>query len=513
MGFFSWRAIAPDAPRLEPSIERPARRAMTIRPDAVAAIGAAAQQPVRAFEVAKPFPGVVPTSGAPSMATDAAIGSAYDYAGNGMYGEGLGWLGYAYLAELSQRPEYRKLAEVTATELTRKWIKLEYVGEKENADKLAKLDAAMKRLHVQDMFRRAAEQDGFFGRSQIYLDTGAGDKPDELKTPLTISKAKIGKGGLKRLSVIEPIWTYPNDYNSADPLRADYFRPKSWFVQGKLVHSSRLLTFVSREMPDLLKPAYNFGGLSLSQLAKPYIDNWLRTRQSISDLIHSFSTPVLSTNLDTIMNAGSSQDLIWRAETFNRTRDNRGLMMLDKEKEEFSNVSTPLGTLDHLQAQSQEQMASVASMPLVKLLGITPSGLNASSDGEIRVWYDWIESQQESLFRDNLTRLIQIIQLSEFGDIDEGIGFRFESLWQMDDAAKAVIRKTDADVAIEYIAAGVLSPHEERERLADAEDSLYVGIDVDDDPVLPDPSTEEGPTILSDPAKGAEPRGEEASGV
>ncbi|MGF6605041.1 hypothetical protein P3T23_009802, partial [Paraburkholderia sp. GAS448] len=47
----------------------------------------------------------------------------------------------------------------------------------------------------------------------------------------------------------------------------------------------------------MLKPAYAFGCLSLSQIAKPYVDNWLRTRQSVSDLLHSFSTMVLKTNL------------------------------------------------------------------------------------------------------------------------------------------------------------------------------------------------------------------------
>jgi hypothetical protein len=59
---------------------------------------------------------------------------------------------------------------------------------------------------------------------------------------------------------------------------------------------------------------------------------------------------------------------------------------------------TPRWALSMLQAQAQEQMAAVSSIPLVKLLGIAPTGLNASSDGEIRVFYDYIHALQQSIF-------------------------------------------------------------------------------------------------------------------
>ncbi|WP_163360700.1 anti-CBASS protein Acb1 family protein, partial [Klebsiella aerogenes] len=74
-------------------------------------------------------------------------------------------------------------------------------------------------------------------------------------------------------------------YNTTNPLAADWYKPALWYVQGRPVHATRLLTFVGREVPDLLKPAYSFGGLSMSQMAKPYVDNWLRTRASVADLI------------------------------------------------------------------------------------------------------------------------------------------------------------------------------------------------------------------------------------
>lgn len=448
---------------------------------------------------------------ASQLAMDWDGSAAYTGAVAGGIGDGLGFLGYPFLAELTQRPEYRRMSEVIAEEMTREWIRLTYAGDEDKTDRVSKLEAACERYHLRERFQEMATYDGWFGRGQLYIDTGASEDRPELQKPLIIDRRKIAKGSLRGFVAIEPMWSYPLQYNSDDPLRADFFRPQAWSVQGKSVHHSRLLTFVSRPMPDLLKPAYAFGGLSLSQIAIPYVQNWLRTRQSVSDLIHAFSILILATKMGDTIQADGMATLIRRVEMATRFRDNRGLQLIDKESEEMSNIAVPLGTLDALQAQSQEQMASVSGIPLVKLLGIQPAGLNASSDGEIRVFYDHIAALQAKFFGQNLKRALDIIQLSEFGDIDENIGFEFVPLWQLDEAGEAEVRKADADTDIELINAGVISPEESRRRLAGSPKSPYAGLDVSD---VPEPPQDDmNAKILADPAKSAEPRKLERSGV
>lgn len=463
------------------------------------------------FPVA-PAPPSVPDGDKLVMAMDDALKPLYGFASNfnfGFFGDGEAWPGFPYLAELTQRPEYRLITETRAKEMTRKWIKLTYDGDEPNDEKLDQLGKAMERFKVRDVFRKVAEHDGFFGGGQVFIDTGA--TTEQLVNPLLISKETIKKGGVKGFYTIEPMWSYPNSYNSTDPLKPDFFSPQTWFVNGTMVHRTRLLTMISAEMPDILKPAYSFRGLSMSQRAKPYVDNWLRTRQSVSDITHAFSIVVLKSILQAQIASGAGWDNVYtRIDEFNATRDNRGAMVIDKESEEMDILNAPLGTLDMLQAQAQEQLASVSQIPLVKLLGITPSGLNASSDGEIRVFYDSILAQQEHLFRDALMRVIQCIQINEFGDIDDKIGFDFVSLWQMDEAAEALIRKTDADTDAIYVEAGVLDPVEVRTRLANDDKSPYAGLDPED---VPEPPEEEDPQTGGDPAKSAESRSEERSGV
>ena len=50
---------------------------------------------------------------------------------------------------------------------------------------------------------------------------------------------------------------------------SDWYKPSSWFVQGTEVHSTRLMTFIGREVPDLLKPAYSFGGCPCLRWSSP----------------------------------------------------------------------------------------------------------------------------------------------------------------------------------------------------------------------------------------------------
>lgn len=58
-----------------------------------------------------------------------------------------------------------------------------------------------------------------------------------------------------------------------------------------------MIDLISRPVPDMLKPAYNFGGLSLVQIAEPYVNNWLRTRDSVGDMLHSFSLSGIMTDM------------------------------------------------------------------------------------------------------------------------------------------------------------------------------------------------------------------------
>lgn len=405
---------------------------------------------------------------------------------------GTGFIGYPRLAELAQISEYRSVSETTANEMTRQWIEIKSAGEEDNSDLIKQIEECCERLNVRDVFRKAVETDGLFGRGQILVQIKGHD--GKLANPLLLTEKTIAKGSLKALVNIEPMWTTPAPYNAVDPTLPDFYKPKAWYVMAQEIHASRLFTLISRPVPDMLKPAYNFGGVSMTQLMMPYVERWLRTVDSVSDLLHSFSLSGIKTDMSAILGGSDDGDtnIILRAELYNRLRDNRGLMLLSKDEEEFFQFNTPLSGLDALLAQSQEQMAAPSHTPLVKLLGITPSGLNASTEGEIAVYYDHIRAMQENLLRDPLDKLLKLVQLHLFGKVNDNITFDFVPLRQMSETELSTIRKSDTDRDVAYIQAGVVSAEEVRGRLAGEPGSGYNGIDVEDVPEMPDDGFSDG---------------------
>jgi hypothetical protein len=422
-----------------------------------------------------PAPGVVPVPRnemGRALAFDYAlpgVGSLNTWALGSGFSEGVQFLGFAYLAELAQRAEYRRIAELWAEHATRKWIKLRGPDE----DRLGRIEAEFKRLNVREVFREAFYTDAVFGRAQIFLDM---DRPREVDKvlpadPRLVSPAKP----LKAIRVVEPMWSYPGNYASTDPLAPEFYNPDTWYVYGKTVHSDRFVTIIGKPVPDLLKPAYAFGGLSRLQMAKPYVDNWLKARESTSDMLSACSVVNLATEMSAVLQGDSATNLYARADMFNRTRDNRGMMLTDKGSEELKLLQFSLAGMADLLTAAQEQMASVAAIPLSIYLQITPQGLNASSENEIRSFYADVHGYQEAAGRPGVQRILDLVQLSIDGTIDPDVTFEFEPLWETSDVERATMRKTDADRDAELVNAGVVSNEEVRDRMNDDESGPYFG--------------------------------------
>jgi len=477
--------------------------------------------------------------GAPALALDDAQNAPlWDFMNRQQCG--LSFPGYGYLAELTQRSEYRSPVETIATEATREWLDITVNGKASKKKRLARgedpekdadgngvpdeLDAKieameerLEQLKLREIFHKLSMVDGFNGRANLYVEVKANGKEQDYadQLPLVADSNGVRRGSLQGFKVVEPIWTSPYNYNSTDPTRPDFYKPRAWFVMGRRVDASRFLTFISREVPDILKPAYNFGGLSLSQLMDPYVYQWLRARNSVAQLIFNFSILILATNMMAVLQEGCSEEqaqgLLDRMKLFTQTRDNQGLMALDKNSEELKQVAVPLSSLDKLMAQFQEHMAAPAHVPLVKLLGIQPAGLNASSEGEITVWYDGIRAYQTFFFGQHMKRVLDIIQLDLFGNIDSAIGWTWCPLSSPTAKELAEIRKLNSESDNNYIANGVISPEESRERLAADPESGYNNLS-GDAPPKPEQADAEHAAKLDEKGKQKDhARGEESA--
>ncbi len=470
--------------------ERPSPAAA---PDVASGIRAALQkaqqeiQPVRyPIQPPKIAPGVVPSGVSPQVTLDKL---AYDQAqlvhdaapefSSALYAYGNieGFPGYPYLMLLALRVEYRNMASALANEMTREWIEFtsSETASSKTKQRITDLEKAFREYNVQGVIRKAFEDDAFYGTGQILINIRGAD----LQKPLMVSDKTIGKNSLEGFKNVDPIWTTPLMYNALNPQLKDFYRPSSWWVMGQHWDATRMEIIITRPVPDIFKPAFNFSGISLSQLVEPYVNNWLRTRQSVSDLINNFSIVVLKTAMDQVLTGGDNGNSLFdRIKLFTLTRSNKGLMALDKEREELVQLAVPLGGLHELQAQAEEQMCSASREPSIIMTGVSPTGFGNVAEGEMGAWRDWIRANQEAHARRPIERMMRIIQISTWGDIDPDIGISFNPLYQMTEKEKSEIRVNESVVAGNYIDRGVIDSQEQREKIARDPESGYQGIDI-----------------------------------
>lgn len=384
-----------------------------------------------------------------------------------------GFPGFPTLSLLAQLPEFRAMHERLADECVRAWGEVVSTGDTP-PEKIAELTNFLKDIDLKSTIRLLVIQDQSFGRAHPLFKFKNDENVRGL--PLLPKRFSVPKGSFQGIRPVEAYWVTPNNYNSTDPSQADFYKPKSWWMLGQEAHASRLTTINSRPVPDMLKPTYSFAGVSMTQLAMPYVDNWLRTRQSVSDTVKQFSISGVRTDLAQALQPGGGADLAYRAELINRYRDNRNLMFLDMATEEFFQVNTPLSGLAELQAQSQEQMSAVSHLPLVVLLGITPTGLNASSDGERAVHEDYVAGYQNNVLQTTMVDTLRYAQLSLYGEVDPGVDWKWHKLRQSTDVEQADVDAKNADTDSKYVEIGAVSPLQVSRKLNADPDSRYTGL-------------------------------------
>lgn len=388
------------------------------------------------------------------------------------------FMGYAALQNIAQNGLIRACVETVADDMTRAWIELKREGTGDDESLLTRLAQAEKSLGLQRAFHEAAGLVGYEGGAFVFIDTGVSGA--ELKKPLNMSRysAELRRGGRLRFTVIDPVNVFPGEYNSWSPLSSDYFKPSWWWVLGEQVHASRLLRLVANEVPVLLKPAYNFLGIPQSQILWDYVLHFQDCRTASARLLTKFSLTVFKTKMeDLLFSSGGTAQLDTRIRFMLQNMNNDGVLAVDHASEDVIKLETPLSGVTDIVRQSLENLAALNRTPAVKLLGISPSGFNATGESDIRNYYDYIRSQQEKVLRDGVKTALDCVQLHLRGEIDPSVTFDFAPLGEEDRAAMATMQKTKADTIAVYLDRDIISPEEARKALADDPDSGFADID------------------------------------
>lgn len=154
---------------------------------------------------------------------------------------------------------------------------------------------------------------------------------------------------------------------------------------------------------------------------------------------------------------GKAQEaLVKQFEYVREFQSNEGLTLLDKE-DEYQTTSYSFAGLADVLIQFGQQVSGSAQIPLVRLFGQSPTGLNSNGDADIRQYYDSVLQKQEATMRDPLEKILKISWQSFTGQpCPEDLAFEFTPLWQMSAEQKATVAKTNTDTILEVQQAGII---------------------------------------------------------
>ena len=123
-----------------------------------------------------------------------------------------------------------------------------------------------------------------------------------------------------------------------------------------------------------------------------------------------------------------------------------GITLLDKADEFKTQSYTFAGIVDVI-VQLGQQISGATGIPLTRLFGQAPAGMNSTGESDMRNYYDMVNAEQESRLRPHYYRLLQVIYPSLFGrPMPDDMTLIFNPLWQMTTKEKAEIAERIGNV-------------------------------------------------------------------
>lgn len=252
----------------------------------------------------------------------------------------------------------------------------------------------------------------------------------------------------------------------SNPTKPNYGLPESYRItssldgQSYVLHESRVVRF-----PGVLTPRdrkRQNQGWDDSALQKVY-EILADTAQGWNGLIHlmtdlSQAVYKLHGLLEQIAEGDVSQ-VNTRMALVDAARSIARALIVDAEHESFEYVPRNVQGVDTLIQQIWLRLSAAARMPVSILMGQSPTGLNATGQGETRAWYDQVRAYQTHVLKPALDRVLKAVLVGL--EIDPtGWSVEFPSLYQLTDLEKAQLRNTVAQTDGIYVDKGVTLPEE-----------------------------------------------------
>ena len=376
-----------------------------------------------------------------------------------------------------------KLIEVWPDEMLREGYNLSIPGEKSGLE--SDMSGLWDDLNTSEHLDNITKWKRAFGGSALL--PGVVDKVattrDQFSKPLIWDNVI----DITYLNSIESDLLHPVTYYK-DPTKPKFNDVETWRISatGKertsdlIIHESRLITLKGL-VPSKRDIQYDqVRGWGDSVLVRAYsaLVGMGLTWDSVETIIQRFSILIMKMKgLAKLIALGKTKVFRDRMIALEMSRDIASLNLVDEEEEMTMQTASVQGLPDVLVIMMQ-RLAAIGKMPVTKMFGISPGGMNATGESDTRNWYDEVHAQQ----RKELTPALEMITRASFKKLrakePDNWKITYPPLWQMTDTEKATRNKTQADADKIYHEMGLSAIDIVRSRF-EGEYSLETNVDFD----------------------------------
>lgn len=329
----------------------------------------------------------------------------------------------------------RKIVNIPAHDATREW-RCWNTGKEE----ISEIEETEKRFGIQAKVKKALVLARLLGGSALYYGVN-GDSSISEELDLESIKADS-------LAYVIPLnmdQVSPTELEN-DPMNPNFGLPKSYTIMmsntGRVenVHPSRLAVFHGEEIPDLQIFASTGWGDSVLQSIYHSLLQCDSTTAAIASLIFESKVDVI--NIPNLMknfsDKGYEKKLIDRFTLAAMTKGNNGMMILD-EKEVYTQKSQTFNALPDVMDRFAQNVSGAADIPMTRLFGRSPAGMNATGESDLTNYYDAVASIQKTDLSRAMFFLDEVLVRSSLGQKPNDLFMTWRPLWQPSAVQRATI--------------------------------------------------------------------------
>ncbi len=287
---------------------------------------------------------------------------------------------------------------------------------------------------------------------------------DILDQPLDFDM--IMPGSFKNIMVVDR-WAgaYPSEELEENINDVEFGLPKYYEITlttGTLlrVHHSRVLRFVGKRLPYWEMLAEVYWGESEIEVIYEELKKRDNTSFNIASLVFLANLRVLKMSdlgQDLAVNDSKAQSALYNTlQAQNWLMSNMGLYVMDAA-DSMETHQYSFSGINEIYESFMMDISGAARMPVTKLFGRSPAGMNATGESDMQNYYEVVEQDQESMLAPIINKVLPVMCMSEWGAIPDDLDYSFNPIQTPDDGEVAELIQQKTTAIVSLVNAGILS--------------------------------------------------------